>query len=187
MPSVNPRTLIGRWFAGTLPKLWPDAHEYLKNKLRGLETVLRVVHGAVEHPAPTLVARQACTGNTAITATTDTAITGATITVTPDVDMLVLVIGQFDLGCTLFGAESHIFTGSLFVNGAAQSNVARANVTTTSSVRAVSQQWTLSLSAGTSYALALQGRTSNVGTNFQVNATNTGLVVAKFPNLYRVT
>jgi len=186
MPAVNPRTLVKRWFAGTVPAGWEEAQRYFKSVMARLEATLRVIHSAVEHPAPTAIARAACSGDTAINTTTDTAIPGASITFTPDVDMIALVIGNFDVNCSLWGAETHLFIGSLYVNGVAQSGLARATTTSTNSTRALSQTWTVSLSSGTSYVFDLYGRTSNVATNFTARVNHTTLTVIKFPNLFRV-
>lgn len=194
MPATNPRTLVKRWYAGTVPEEWEKAWHYLKSVLARLESTLRVVHAAVEHPAPTLTATVDATADTGIGAVTDTAITGATITFTPVVDKLVMIVGACDISCTLFGAVTHRCVVSMYVNGVAHGRKILWSPTAVNDRAACELSWVVALSAGTSYIFDLRALTTNVATTFNIVSQSsgfavkgcTGITLIRFPNLYKV-
>lgn len=178
-------SLIDRWRLGTIPETWYRAKSFLVDRLGNLERILSVLHGAVEHPRPSVDARVACTAVTACTTLAAVDITGATTTFTPAVDMTALVTFMFDVQCTLFGGAGQFFVGYLVVNGTAQAQQAVWSGSAVNNRTMLTQQVPLTLKSGTSYTIKLQGAVTNVLTNFNVNNIHTGFVVVRFPNTYK--
>ena len=182
---ASQRTLVDRWYMGILPALWERAVDVLQDRLRNLERVLDVLHRAVEHPAPTLAdAIVAMTSNQTISSTTPAALTGATVTYTPDVDMIVHVTAFYDCECNLFGSITHVFVGYLYLNGVAQSSAAVCSPAALNHRQMPGQTWIIALAAGTAYTLALYGQTTNVATTFLLRG-GTRFSIGRFPKLFR--
>lgn len=172
MSNVTVRELAGRWFVG--------------QGLKVLERVLGIVHSAVEYPAPTVGSRVACTSTTAITTTTDADITGATITIVPEVDMSIMVWANFEIACSLFGSVTHAFSGALIVNGTALDGRTESTVRSVDDARSICGSWIVPMVSGTSYTVKLQAKTSNVGTTFNVFSVNSWFTYLNVPNLFKV-
>ena len=177
--------MIDRWRLGTIPKLWDDARSYLTDRLANLERILSVLHGAVEHPRPSVDARISCSLVTACTTLAAVDIAGATTTFTPAVDMTALVTFMFDVQCSLFGGAGQFFVGTLVVNGTAQAPQVVWSGNAINNRTMLTQQVPLTLKSGTSYSIKLQGAVTNVLTTFNVNNIHTGFVVSRFPNTYK--
>lgn len=181
------RTLVDRWKADlTLPEAWQDARERLIGKLKDLQRVLGILHGAVEYPTAQWNARVACSVNTSLTSTSAVDITGATYTFTPDVDMRLFVTVTFDAQCTLFGSIGHALFGWLVVNGVQQSPLCVSGFSALNDRRSIVRAWSISLKSGTAYTVKLQGATSNVGSNYIVYASQTDMILQTAPLLYKV-
>lgn len=172
MSLATVRELARRWFPGMSQE--------------NLAQTLGIVHSAVEHPAPTVGARVACTSTTAITATSDADITGATVTLMPEVDMSVMVQATLEPVCSLFGAATHAFSAALVVNGVAQAGRIETTVRAVDDARCLSGSWIVPLQSGTSYTIKLQAKTSNTGTTFNVLQVNSWFTYLNVPNLFRV-
>jgi hypothetical protein len=158
---------------------------HVVDRLVNLERILEILHPLIEYPRGSVEARITATPATAITTTTATDINGAAITITPEADCSVVVSATFVIACTLFGALSHVFAGALEVDGVAEISLAVSSASGVGDRRSVRQEWVLTgLKAGTSYTLNLAGYTSNVATQFSVEATHTGFVAATFPDVY---
>lgn len=184
MPST-PGTLVDRWRLGTIPGIWEIARGYLVERLGDLERILAILHGAVEHPQPSLDQRVNCTLATTINSTTAADITGATVTIIPTVDMTIEVVGVFDVFCSLYGAAG-IFIGTLVVNGSALGQQAIWRGSAVSERLPVMQLWApTTLKSGTAYTIKMQAATTDTGTTFSVNPTHTGFTIKRFPNGYR--
>lgn len=184
MAAQPQRTLVDRWYFGILPATWERAGQQLQSRLDNLARVLGILHRAVEHPAPTLAANLVTmSANLSVTSTTATALTGATVTYTPDVDMVVQVAASFDCECNLFGSITHVFVGSLQVNGVMQTGAAACSAAALGHRQMPAQRWHVALAAGTPYAIALYGATTNVATTFLLR-TNTRFSIARFPELF---
>lgn len=179
--------LIDRWRLGTIPEAWDKAKAFLTDRLGNLERILSVLHGAVEHPRPSVDSRVSCTAVTAITSTTATDITGASVTIVPVVDMTAFIVASFDVQCSLFGAAGQFFVGTLVVNGSTQAQQTIWSGSSLNNRTMLTQLWTISMKSGTSYVLKLQAATTNVATNFNVNNIHTSFVVTRYPNVYKPT
>lgn len=186
MAAQSQRRLVERWFSGLTPKAWEAAQPWIATQLKSLERVLGVLHQAVEYPPPSVELAIACSANTAITTTTDTAITGCTYTFTPDVDMRVIIDAFFDVQCSLFGAATHIFTGRLYVNGTVQTTMLPMTTYALDARTPVSGPWVIACASGTQYTFELQARTNNVLTQFSVRTPHTRFTVRKVPNTFRM-
>jgi hypothetical protein len=180
------RRLIDRWKIGALPTAIDKIVPFLSSRLKSLERTLDVLHPAVEHPVAETVARVAATANTAVTATTATAITGCTTTITPEVDMTLLVFGVWDVSCTTFAA-THVFFGELFVNGVVQVGQAYWVPTAANARATVCQNWRLVLDSGTAYTIDFRGRTSNVANQWQVGILHTNFHLLQVPLAFKGT
>lgn len=154
--------------------------------LDSLARTLGIIHSAVEHPAPTVGSRVACSTTTLVDTTSDEDITGATITIIPEVDMSIMVWATFEVSCSTFGSALHAFTGALVVNGTAQDGRVETTVRSTDDARSISGSWIVPLNSGTSYTVKLQAKTSNAGTQFNVLQVNTWFTYLQVPNLFRV-
>ena len=151
-----------------------------------LSRIVNILVSAAEHPAPTIGSRVACTTTTAITATTDADITGATVTVTPEVDGCLLVWATFEPVCSLLGSVTDAFSGALVVNGTAQAGRVETTARSADDARCITGSWIVPVSSGTSYTVKLQAKTSNVGTTFNVLQVNTWFTYLQVPSLFRV-
>jgi hypothetical protein len=85
------RSLVDRFHAHVLNLDWAQAQRQLSHLFKDLERILAVLHHRIEYPAATLSDRVSCTVNTAINSTTFADITGATVTLAPDVNSKLLV------------------------------------------------------------------------------------------------
>jgi hypothetical protein len=187
------RTLVDRWYFGNpSPREgWERSREYLWRVFRNLERVLNVLHGAVEYPAAPLagIAFEPTSGtDTTINSTTPTAIAGASFTLTPEVDMSLLVTGSFSIQCNLFGAVNQYFEGYLSVNGAVLTSDQFANCSCSAlnDRRQASQSWILPVVSGTQYTVELAAKTTNVATTFLALRGNTTISWLQLPNAYQV-
>lgn len=187
MPIVNPRTLINRWISGTVPEVWVDAQKYLKDALRRLEGVLRVIHAAAEHPGVTAGARVAASGNTTINSGVNTDITGATVNITPSVDGNILVMSNALVECATFSASTDRLNLLLVVNGVTQSYGAAVTFSAVADRKTETTAWMVPVSAGTTYTVKLQGVRAAGLSTFTVIAASTGFLWFNIPNLYKVT
>lgn len=179
---MTPNETTPRWLLGVPGGLQQSALAVF----RALERTLGRLHGRVEHPAPSAEERVACTVDTAINATSATAITGATVTITPEVAGRFVVHAEFSVIGSLFAAVTQKFLGMLFVNGAeiATAERAVASVGALNFGTTVGQVWTVAATANVAYTLDLRAATENVATTYTAKATHTGFVVLFFPTAY---
>lgn len=181
------RTLVDRFHSHILSPRWEEAQRQLSHLFRDLERILGILHPKIEYPTATLSDRVACTVNTAINSTTFADITGATITITPDVKSKLLVTAHFDTTCTaLGGAFGDLFSGALAVNGTLESPRAAWTPHVANERDVVSQTFVVAVEPGVAYVLKLQARTTNAATTFSVAATQTGFSVLLVPDPYQM-
>lgn len=123
--------------------------------------------------APTVVEKR-CTTDTAINSGAETDITGATITLTPAIASMALVLGTFDIDG---GTAVDIFVGLLDVDGTNEGAAVVYGVPTAGGDRkSLCQHWIVPLTAA-SHTLKLQAyRASGTG-SATVVATHTKLTV----------
>lgn len=188
---MSTRTLTERWRAGTPPVVSdrePSAIVgYLREKLGNLERILGILHGEAEYMRVEIPVRVDASATTAITATTNTDITGATVTFTPDVDSRALVTAQFMYGCSAFASVGHFFVGSLHVNGVEQAGTVQGSATAASFRNTLTGTWVVPLTAGTEYTIKLRAKTGDVATTYNAIASGTTcFTYLLVPNLYRV-
>ena len=176
---------VDKWRLGTIPKAWDDAKMFIGERLVNLERILYIIHGATEHPRPSVDSRVACTNVTACTTLAAVDITGATVTFTPSVDMIASITMCFDVQCTLFGGAGQFFVGTMVVNGSTQSPAVIWSGSAVNNRTMLTQKIPIAMKSGTSYTVKLQGALTNVLTNFNVNNIHTGFVVERFPNVYK--
>lgn len=116
-----------------------------------------------------------CSTNTAITATTNADITGATVTFDCPSDRDVIVTAAFDVNCTAFTSTT-AFSGALIVDGSAATGVAVLTITANGQRATIANTWKVTLTAG-SHTLKLQGRVSAATLTATVTANNSGLTI----------
>lgn len=187
--AMQPRQLVSRWRPGFLDEGWDKARRAVDSTLRELSRVLGVIHAAVEYPPAESQGRVApplAGANTAVTATTATNITGASVSYTPEVDGVALIYANWCVQCTLFGAINQYFRGNLSVNGVVQSQQAIESASALNERRMTSQNYVIAMTSGTAYTFQLTGQTDNVATTYDVIRLHTGFTWLTVPNLYKV-
>jgi hypothetical protein len=181
------RSLVDRFHAHVLNLDWAQAQRQLSHLFKDLERILAVLHHRIEYPAATLSDRVSCTVNTAINSTTFADITGATVTLAPDVNSKLLVTASWDVTCTaLGGAFGDLFSGALAVNGALETPRAAWTPHVANERDVVSQTFVVALTAGVAYTVKLQARTTNAPTTFSVASTHTGFSALLVPDPYQM-
>lgn len=180
------RTLVDRFHAHVLAPAWDRALPQLNHLLRELERILGVLHPRIEYPAPLLDAWVPATLNTTINSTSAQDITGATITVTPEVDTRYLVVGNFDATCTALGAFGHVLSARLAVNGTAESHRPNWTPHVANERDHLCHSWSVLVSAGVATTFKLVALTSDAATTFSIIASNTGFTIASFPLAYKL-
>ncbi len=180
------RTLVDRFHSSFLAATWERAQPQLQKALGDLERILGILHPRVEYPAPLLDAWVPATANTTINSTTAQDITGATVTVTPEVDTRYLVVGNFDATCAALGAFGHVLSARLAVNGTAESHRPNWTPHAASERDHLCHSWSVLVSAGVATTFKLVALTSDATTTFTITASNTGFTIASFPLDYRL-
>jgi hypothetical protein len=181
------RTLVDRFHSHVLSSKWDDALlRQLSHLFKDLERILGVLHPKIEYPTASLSDRVACTVSTAINSTTFADITGATVTLTTDVDSKFLVTAHFDTTCTALAVFGDLFSGGLAVNGTLETPRGAWTPGLANSRNVICQTFVVAATAGTAYTLKLQARTTNAATTFSVATPHTGFSVLTVPEPYRM-
>jgi hypothetical protein len=180
------RTLVDRFHGQVLSRFWEQAQPQLQRIVRDLERILGVLHPRIEYPAPLLEDWVGATGNTTIDAVTNIDITGATITVTPEVDTRYLVNGCFDVTCTALAAFGDLISCRLSAGGVVQSHRSGWSPHVANERDTLCHSWTVLVSAGVATTIKLVATCTNAATTFTVTGSNTGFTIASFPLAYRL-
>lgn len=180
------RTLVDRFHGRHLAQGWEAARTQLQHLVRDLERILGVLHPKVEYPDPQLFAWIGATANTTINSTSAQDITGATVTVTPEVDTRYLVNGCFDATCTALGAFGHVLSCRLAVAGVAESHRSNWTPHVASERDTLCHSWSVLVMAGVATTLKLVALTSDATTTFTITGSNSGFTLLAVPEPYRV-
>jgi hypothetical protein len=158
----------------------------LLSALRRLERTLSRLHGRIEYPAPSSGARVDSSANVTINSTTDTVITSATVTFTPDADCFVEVTATFTALIATFGALGDYMQGRLFVDGVLfGTHSARLYAAAAGDGRVTTTSWSVPLLGGRSHTLALYARQGNGTSTYTVLFPPTGFTYIVVPNPYK--
>jgi hypothetical protein len=180
------KTLVDRFHAHILAPTWDRAQPQLQHCLRDLERILAVLHPRIEYPAPLLEDWVQSSANTTINSTSEQDITGATITVTPEVDTRYLVSAYADTTCSALGAFGHAFSFRLKVNGVVQSHRSNWTPHVATERDTLGHSWTVLVTAGVATTIKLCALTSDAASTYLVNGNNSGFTIASFPLSYRL-
>lgn len=185
---ANPvRQLVNRWrFGALLPEKWEDARRTLNQKLKELERVINVLHGAIEYTSIQTPTRTAASGNTTINSTTYADITGASSTYTPDFDGTLWLQVTFYVTCATFGAIGDLFNGTVAVNGSASGIGISTGFSAAGDTRVINRVFQTSVTSGASYTLKLQAKQGAGTSTYTVLPTLTQFEFLTVPNLYKV-
>lgn len=181
MSTIAKRKMFSRWVTGTSTR---SDGPWLLSRLRLLESALNPLYPAIEHPTPEC-GQVTTSSNTSITSTSYTDITDATLTLTPESDIKIIITGVFCVQSNALGVIGQTFSGRLDVNGSAYQTIVWAPAAA-NTVNTITGTWAVTLVSGTTYTLKLQGVTSNALSTFTVLRDSTALTYLTVPNQFKI-
>jgi len=185
--ASQPTQLVNRWhFNGNLPEDWGQARKTLEMRLRELDRVLNVLHGAVEYPTVSYPTRLIYTADTTISSTSYTDLStpiGAT-SLAITANSSICINFAFYVQCTTFGAAADTFTGTLTVNGTPFGTPVVTGFSALNDTRSVARIVQSNVSSGTTITIGLQGKVT--GTSVYKALAGCAVHCLIIPNPYKV-